>query len=147
MCTIPITFILKGYLMVTSIFIHPVLLSIYFFLFLTKIKFLIPSSFWKQDALFLRLCILTLACSWNSKSHLSLTLFMNPLTLFCSSSSVFTSFIFISVVQSMFFRACILAPPPGFKISFLNRLALSTKFASFFSFSEIQYPIVVWSFS
>ena len=76
--------------------------------------------------MFLRLCILTLACSGNSKSYLSLTLFMNP--LLHSSSSIFTSFIFISVVQSMFFRTCVLALPPGLKISFSNRHALSTMF-------------------
>ena len=93
------------------------------------------SSLWlnslrKRDALFLRLCIMTLA---SSKAHLSLTLFMNHLPLLCSSSSTFTSFIFISVVQSMFFWACILTFRPGPKLSFLNLLALSTRFcASFF---------------
>ena len=44
-------------------------------------------------------------------------------------SSILAGFIFISVVWSMFFWACILAPP-GPKLSFSNRFALSTVFCA-----------------
>ena len=72
--------------------------------------------------------------SGNSKSHLALTLFMNPLPLLHSSLSIFSSFIFISVVQSMFFWACKLASSSGSKLSFSNHLTLSTKFCTFIFF-------------
>ena len=52
-------------------------------------------------------------------------LFINSHPLFRSSSSIFASFIFISVVQFMFFWAFILASS-GLKLSFPNSFALST---------------------
>ena len=77
-----------------------------------------------------------LAYSGNSKSHLSLTLLMKPLLLLCFLSLIFTSFVSISVVQSM-------APPPGLNFPFQTTLHCPLSFTPFYSFAEIQSPIVV----
>ena len=80
-------------LIVARIFVHSVLCWSISFLFLTKIKFLIPVCFLlfffrKLDALFLRLYIWKLAYLGNSKSYFFLIVFVNSLPLADYSSSI-----------------------------------------------------------